>query len=1704
MGENLRSIKGRKNGGTKGGRVKGRGMGIYGRISKILVVVLVVVLLLWMILPNLIIYAAEGNRSLLGTNESLGSPLLYKNFSVESWNRWEMVVWGIFLSNFTVPLIDDYESAFSSSSNHGSKGMGYKALQFGTGSDAINKEIIDNLLGYAITQQTSGKLKEIYVSFNEISRNGVVKRQVDGENAENVDIDINSMRPAKFKDLFLMSNEKDGDFWVSLETARFKKWVMWPAKIGDGYNDILTINAGVLPTFYVRYGSGVEKVLDYTDAWDIQIITAWLARIATSEFKDEFKNTFNEMWENGDNLGLYLDCFGNIVVQYQGSRRIVIPACVNQYLTQTPKINLLNSMIFNGYVSGLSGSELAIRAQQSRTGINWLGYLRNIFGIDLTSVQYGGLPAFGSHVADVPQGTILLFYDLDTIMYHTYFNGGYAQNGQKTVMPPDELANTENYNGEQVYKVHYGKAVKELFDADINSNSTGYMFKIEAANMDDFDFGWFSGKAGEALNNMINISGQIANIVGVNKGAKILSTLVTDNGEQSLFGSPIIIPVGMDVGRDGSKINSAGVARVFMNYLYQAYKNGVVSLAGNIDRDYVEALLTSNSSATMEGFKNAVLGTNDGKLPMILAGFIADSSNLYKVNVDPISLNGLSVRNKNNPFVGIADTTVGNTKVAEILFNRTGTLNEFPGRLVKVYPVSEVLRSVSNVLGIREGTEFGVYIPFIYATYLRWYGVKFSGLNREAVSELNTKIFDDSNDVINVDITSLINVKSEEDKKKSILDYTYMLLHPTEGREYRKELIRNYITNFVYDSYQKIVYGNTSSFYSDVYGDLATRSAGGFLNIDTYAENFMTAWFMKRYVDIAIVIIAVSFILIVIVGLLKGRKFSWFLLSLTVVINTILIVPSTGEITPLVANNYVQNIFKDKMTYWAISEAVTNAKIESDYVNNRYIRTGLISGLSQEEQAKVAELVKSLNIVFLDRALMIKQDISRKVTQAQTSNYADIQRLRSARWLLPMIMRQFTANDGSANYVYVPLGDMYDDMSNMYWYYNFEDAKHSETVNGSQVVDNIGKKMTLNERKFYYPDYVDTTVNVNNLDIPYRSAAYYKGVALEDLPHTYFYILRSSAIPLPIKNLLDKDGKITDEGIEKYVEESIKSGKDKSFLSAALMLEQEAGTYNRFNRNTVRQSYGYLWATESPYHYFYQVVKDSFESDKNLGYIISRIQGRYVEKEDGSEVRTSFMHAGETGYVRDILDLEEMFTNMIPYLYLMQVTAGGTNGRSGVLGDAKISDYEIYRNNYKAWLFRSNWVTKLMESPELTRPTIIGDGQGNKIRIENPLLPSNYPSHRPMIFSEAQMKAYGLHESDLSLVELKCVRVNKDVSMRWTMLLNYANVPGMTKEVFLRQMATEAVLQFNEEFSPKGLTSAAYTLYPNSLDLRAISFDSVMKMLVLNVTRDTSYIYGDTMLNLINNSDIFSAILLLVVAFLSAYVIPFIRNITMGLIFYLGFIAILHSLLSTNRQRLRVSGGYLISNIIFLAITMGYYTIFSTLMAVTSTDAVLIPQSVQVNVGNPVWLFIVILLADIVYIFAMFKMINFCFKNYRDMGMAVYMAMAGLLMDRVGRFIGNIQTKIEGIAGDDVVVDGGFADDIKVESESVVEDEVGGESDSKRSGENKESSDMDEYVIDFGESDYFGEEDYVEIDKEIERGKQMSKNLDNGSGGIDG
>lgn len=1528
---------------------------------------------------------ARGSDGILGTNKALGSPILNNDFQIEDWNKWEIICWGVFLSNFCQPLIDSYQSAFQTTGS-GSNGEGYKALCFGSGSDETNNKTIESLCDYAISQSQNSKY-EIVVAYTPVY-NGIPGEKPNP--STNADV----ARQATFKDLFFDTDlpegvDKDNEDSIKKNKSTFAACSQgvfnnsaWSSAPIGNYTNVATVNCASLPTFYLHNGSNYEVLFDYTNPWDVQMISAMINGVRGTEYKKKFDKAFDKYWKSNDPI--YMDTFGNIMMD----NLMVVPASVNQHITDTPKINLLNSWVLNGYTSTYSTKQLVEGLRQNVDAVTTSESLIANAGAG----RMGGYPAFGeSNIGSVG----LLYYDSDTIAINDYIH------------------NTSD-------DVNYGSVLKRLFDLDVNKpEKSDYTLKFEISNnqLSNFNIIDFiaSGNVDTPLEGTAVASAMLSNVLEYDKDKQpdIVSELEDYNGTKvKLFSSDAVAVANQLLlpSDDSGKQNAAAIRHLY-NFIYQVYKGKITSTtSGSISTSNIEYLL--NNSKDSSSFSD---------------GITEGSSSIWE------KFKAYNTDFKDQKFPS-EFWDYGNNE----------SISDDASRVCIVYPVSETMRCVSQILGLQEGTEFKTYSTMIYATYLNVYGVANKATlstGTEKTSEFNKRLFDESWDILKYDPSADIDVKTEAEKQKEVMELSYLMLHPEDGRDYRKQLLQNGLSDWLFEQYNRVVYGGLD----DTYSGSASKSNSGFLAVETYSDNWLTAWFLNSYADIAVWLIAICSILIIIIGLLKSRKLSWFFVSFLIVINVVLLVPSSGDIVPYITSNFIQNMFTSKMTYWSISQGVANAALEKDAVN----KTNSVNNIDDENAAEITKLVKELNVLYTDRSLMVKQDISQKVTQQLSSTYTDIQTLQSARWMLPMIMQQFTGDKGNEeNYIYKSLANIWDDMSNMYWYYNPDDATlvHNESptmTSGNTDATSESRQDKLASIPNVFADYKDTspkkvggnnyknycyTIHADDNYVPVHKIAYY-------LPRE---VGRATLSRKP--SLGNSGGKYTDvDSWQSYIDNAVKSSKgqttwytdSKNNSGASLRFEDTADSYDRTDRSTVTSDMNYLLHTESPIYYFYDVVKDCIDMNKTVGALIGQLQGEIKENKDGEEVRANFMYSTSTpngtpetsdtstinytGYVRDVLDLEEMFTNMVPYLYQTQLMTGGFDGESGILGDKLISeDYHYYEGTNQSWLYRCNWATKLMENPSYSKPVEVRTSGGDTVTVNNPMLVECYPSNRPMVFSEAQMHAQGLTESDLNLVELKCIKINKDVSKQWTLLINYAGTDGLTKEVLIRQMATDATLRFCDEFSSSGVLNTIYDMYPQSLDLRYISFDSVMKMLMMNVSKNSSYVYGNTMATLINETDIVTAIMLLIVAVICAYVVPFFRIILMALIFYLGFIAILKALFSDPKYKAKVACGQLVSNILFMVYTLGFYAIFSALMYLTSSDDVLTTSSVQMHAGNPVWILLVVIILCVVYVYIMYRQIKFCFTNFRDMGFEVYSMVASGVVGRLSNAIGNIGSSIQG------------------------------------------------------------------------------------------
>ena len=90
-------------------------------------------------------------------------------------------------------------------------------------------------------------------------------------------------------------------------------------------------------------------------------------------------------------------------------------------------------------------------------------------------------------------------------------------------------------------------------------------------------------------------------------------------------------------------------------------------------------------------------------------------------------------------------------------------------------------------------------------------------------------------------------------------------------------------SDWIYRTYQSIVYGNTSDYYSGTYQTLKSNASNSFLSINNYADNPWTSWIIENYATVVIYVLVITILIVIVIGVLKAKKISWFFLAIVMV-----------------------------------------------------------------------------------------------------------------------------------------------------------------------------------------------------------------------------------------------------------------------------------------------------------------------------------------------------------------------------------------------------------------------------------------------------------------------------------------------------------------------------------------------------------------------------------------------------------------------------------------------------------------------------------------------------------------------------------------------------------------------------------------------------------------------------------------------------
>lgn len=323
---------------------------------------------------------------------------------------------------------------------------------------------------------------------------------------------------------------------------------------------------------------------------------------------------------------------------------------------------------------------------------------------------------------------------------------------------------------------------------------------------------------------------------------------------------------------------------------------------------------------------------------------------------------------------------------------------------------------------------------------------------------------------------------------------------------------------------------------------------------------------------------------------------------------------------------------------------------------------------------------------------------------------------------------------------------------------------------------------------------------------------------------------------------------------------------------------------------------------------------------------------------------------------------------------------------------------------------------------------------GESYTVENPLDPTSYftvsdkgvmDKGRPMIFSESEMKYYGLKRSDLTTVEQKIVDTQKQVYEKSINLLNYSN---MDDDVLISALAMEELFAFNQNFSQTSLVGSSYNMYPTSYELKLFSYDAYMRLILSNATGDDLQSSKNESLytRIGNKTSLLFGIVLVVNDALCVYIIPAFRLFFLVVIFFMAILMIIASALSIKLNVINTFFKSLIVPLLqFFGISLGLTWVVSLFMSNGATG-VTGDTAANISLGDPTMTIIALLVINAISILLYFKLSKKCFsefiKYFKAIGSNVFGNIAGALskvtgLALAGKAVGSLRRGVAGAGG---------------------------------------------------------------------------------------
>lgn len=499
--------------------------------------------------------------------------------------------------------------------------------------------------------------------------------------------------------------------------------------------------------------------------------------------------------------------------------------------------------------------------------------------------------------------------------------------------------------------------------------------------------------------------------------------------------------------------------------------------------------------------------------------------------------------------------------------------------------------------------------------------------------------------------------------------------------------------------------------------------------------------------------------------------------------------------------------------------------------------------------------------------------------------------------------------------------------------------------------------------------------------------SYYAGTKIMDVRHnTYSNNERIYQL------YLDKD--LTNK-IATFNVKNVKWNKATENKACGLWLdvtEDEEGVQQFTPTSGIRTFLDY---SESPYYYFYSVLKDTVVRT-STGTTINGGKDfiSCLLSKDMFEVTDT--NSGAYGMTKDYLDLEGLFTYVIPYLrYANQDVFEYKDNYSLEVSKKDYKDdeeYQKHRDQLQAiWNLYSPWVDALCTASGGTSKANSGFGE---VTVGDQLNPASYfKVGRPIAYSPAESVLRAYSDVDLTSVERKMQAVLTKTREDMIELLNYKDLTMINSEngvvdlqgndILVSAAAMLATFHFNQEFSDVGPLHTNVQLYPLNFELENMNYDSYLRLIVGNSMGTNLKLQQNLTVydNLIHNTSIITALILILVDIFGVFVIPVMKICLIVVIFIMALALCVSCVLNKPDKFLSTILSTFVIPLCLMIIIFTAHAIVVSWFVGQGVTGVINSRDIAITTGDPTITLILLLLVDIVTSFCMWLLLKFAFTS---------------------------------------------------------------------------------------------------------------------------